>query len=615
METVLRPERLDLDPQDPDAALAFEHWLACFQSYLEEVRATKPAVMHRILLSRVTPKVYSIIRDLPTYDGALDALKRQYLRPVNTIYARHRLATRQQRPGESCAEFLRALQTLVRPCDCKMLMAEQHAELLVRDAFVTGLRSVYMRQRLLENADLTLSSAMETANALEAALHNADAVQSRDSPPVLWTPQTPPPPAPRSEFANAAASRDSTSSPTLTTAVARQKPVCYFCGHKKHPRQRCPAREATCSSCGKRGHLAKVCKSQPRAECSVAGETWGPPSCMPRCGRPSLSTSARPAPDPRMLTGYPGCERPSLSTSARPAPDAPMLTGYPGCERPSLSASARPAPDPRMLTGYPGCERPSLSTSACPAPGPPMLTGYPDGDSTLATVTLDQSAPHQLARSMMDIQVEGHRTRCLFDTGSTGSFIHPDTVQRCGLATRPREMDRMVDQYQLQATFPYLDNITICGHDRPDHDANLQRFLQVAAALNLTYNRDKCVFGTTRLAILGYVVENGVTGPDPERMCPLLELPLPTTLKALRWCLGFFPITPNGSPITQTRHAPWSSVPRFPSLLRPARPSTALKRTLPKLRCMPWTRPLPSKWSVMPPILLWLLPSIRKADQ
>ncbi|XP_059830768.1 uncharacterized protein LOC132396820 isoform X5 [Hypanus sabinus] len=143
MESVLRPDRLDLDPQDPDAALAFEHWLACFQSYLEEVRATEPAVMHRILLSRVTPKVYAIIRDLPTYDGALDALKRQYLRPVNTVYARHHLATRRQRPGESCAEFLRALQTLVRACDCKTLTAEQHAELLVRDAFVMGLRPLY----------------------------------------------------------------------------------------------------------------------------------------------------------------------------------------------------------------------------------------------------------------------------------------------------------------------------------------------------------------------------------------------------------------------------------------------------------------------------------------
>ncbi|XP_059833101.1 uncharacterized protein LOC132398117 isoform X2 [Hypanus sabinus] len=88
------------------------------------------------------------------------------------------------------------------------------------------------------------------------------------------------------------------------------------------------------------------------------------------------------------------------------------------------------------------------------------------------------------------------------------------------LCSDQREMDRMVDQYQLQATFPYLDNITICGHDRPDHDANLQRFLQVAAALNLTYNRDKCVLGTTRLAILGKSVTRTtlpvwLTSPGP----------------------------------------------------------------------------------------------------
>ncbi|XP_059844506.1 uncharacterized protein LOC132404384 isoform X2 [Hypanus sabinus] len=117
MESILCPERLNLDPQDPEAALAFELWLACFQLYLEEVSATEPAVMHRILLSQVTLKVYSLIRDLLTYEEALDALKRQYLRPVNTAYARHRLARRRQRPGESSAEFLRALQTLVRTCD------------------------------------------------------------------------------------------------------------------------------------------------------------------------------------------------------------------------------------------------------------------------------------------------------------------------------------------------------------------------------------------------------------------------------------------------------------------------------------------------------------------
>ncbi|XP_059844505.1 uncharacterized protein LOC132404384 isoform X1 [Hypanus sabinus] len=205
------------------------------------------------------------------------------------------------------------------------------------------------------------------ADTLEAALHNADAVQPRDTPPVPWTHQTPLPPVPMSEFANAAASRNSTNSPNPTTAAASHKPAqCYFCGPEKHPQKRCPAREATCSSCGKKGHFAKVCKSKPLAGSgSTACETWGPPSCMPGCGRPSLSAST------------------------------------------------------------------------CPAPDPPVLTRHQDGGSTLATVTLDQSARHQLARSMMDILVEGHRTSCLFGTCSTESFIDRDTVQCCGLVTRP----------------------------------------------------------------------------------------------------------------------------------------------------------------------------------
>ncbi|XP_059837248.1 uncharacterized protein LOC132400303 isoform X1 [Hypanus sabinus] len=292
--------------------------------------------MYKILLSRVSLKVFSLIRDLPTYQGALDALKRQYLWLVNTVYARHCLATQQQRPGESSGQVLRALQTLVRACDCKGLTMEQHSELLVRDTFVTGIRSVYVRQWLLENADLTLRSAIETADMLEAALHNADAAQPRDPLPVPWTLQTPMLPVPASEFTTTAASRESTNSPKPTTAAASRKPTqCYFCRLEKHPQKCCPAREVTCSSCGKKGHFAKVCKSEPGAGSgSATCEAWG---------------------------------------------------------RPSLLAPPRPAPDP------------------------PVLTGHQDGDSTLASVTLDQSAPHQLARSMMDIQVKGHRTSCLFD--------------------------------------------------------------------------------------------------------------------------------------------------------------------------------------------------------
>ncbi|XP_062909829.1 LOW QUALITY PROTEIN: uncharacterized protein LOC134349429 [Mobula hypostoma] len=391
MEQPLRPEKLDLNPQTPEAGNAFELWLACFEAYLEEIKATDPVAKRRVLLPRVSPRVYSLIRDQPNYDGVMNALKRQYLRPINSVYARHRLATRQQCPGESSAEFVQALQTLVRACNCQELTAAQHAELLVRDAFVTGTRSVYVRQRLLEKADLTLSSATELADTLEAFIKSEVQRLLREG--VIET---------------------STSPWRAQVVVVRNR--------------------------------AKN----------------------------------------RMVVDYSQTINRFTQLDAYPLP--------------------RIADMVNQIAQY----------------------------KVYSTIDL-KSAYHQLPIRRED------RPYTAFEADSRlYQFLRVPFSVTNGVSVFQRAMDRMVDQCQLKATFPYLDNITICGHDQQDHDNNLQKFLQAAKSFNLTYNKDKCVFGTTRLAILGCVVENGVIGPDPDHMCPLLELPLPNTLRALKRCLGFF---------------------------------------------------------------------------
>ena len=45
--------------------------------------------------------------------------------------------------------------------------------------------------------------------------------------------------------------------------VTRSGKRCSFCGGLFHPRYSCPARDATCFSCGKPGHFACVCQSNP----------------------------------------------------------------------------------------------------------------------------------------------------------------------------------------------------------------------------------------------------------------------------------------------------------------------------------------------------------------
>ena len=55
----------------------------------------------------------------------------------------------------------------------------------------------------------------------------------------------------------------------------------------------------------------------------------------------------------------------------------------------------------------------------------------------------------------------------------------------------------------LEDTFAYLDDITICGKGQAHHDKNLERFLTAAKRKNLTYNKEKCVFPSRSLSILG----------------------------------------------------------------------------------------------------------------
>ena len=97
-----------------------------------------------------------------------------------------------------------------------------------------------------------------------------------------------------------------------------------------------------------------------------------------------------------------------------------------------------------------------------------------------------------------------------------------------GVACFQRGTMKLVQEQNLkEAMYPYLDNITICGKDQEDHDKNLTCFLEAAKQKNITYNYNKSIFSTRRLLILGYVIEEGTILPDPERLRPWREVPVP----------------------------------------------------------------------------------------
>ena len=67
------------------------------------------------------------------------------------------------------------------------------------------------------------------------------------------------------------------------------------------------------------------------------------------------------------------------------------------------------------------------------------------------------------------------------------------------------------------------------------------KFCKASEKNNLTCNEDKCVFSTTKLKTLGFVIENGGISPDPDCLKPLKELHPPHDGKSLKCVLGLFP--------------------------------------------------------------------------
>ena len=82
--------------------------------------------------------------------------------------------------------------------------------------------------------------------------------------------------------------------------------------------------------------------------------------------------------------------------------------------------------------------------------------------------------------------------------------------------------------------------MTVGGRSQAEHDANVQRLLDVSAKRNVELNESTTISSVSEISVLGYRVGYGTMKPDPERLKPLRELPPPATMKALQLAMSLF---------------------------------------------------------------------------
>ena len=259
MDRILRPDKFDCDPTSSTATKEWKHWLRSFTAFINSIPGENINKLD-ILINFVSSSVYELIKECEDFQDAIATLDKSYVKPKNIIFSRHLLATCKQEIGQTVDTFFQQLKKLSLDCDFKSVTAEQHREEAIRDALITGILSPSIRQRLLEKIDLNLQSAYDFARSLETAQKNSDA----------YSLKTEVQSASISKCKNEESLEDCVATTYSSKPSSKPNESCFFCGYTKHRRIHCPAREATCKSCGKVGHFSKVCRSSKKVVASIA---------------------------------------------------------------------------------------------------------------------------------------------------------------------------------------------------------------------------------------------------------------------------------------------------------------------------------------------------------
>ncbi|XP_027143510.1 heat shock 70 kDa protein 12B [Larimichthys crocea] len=198
------------------------------------------------------------------YKLVKEKLDGHFIARRNVIIERARFNVRQQEVGESVDSFYTALHCLAEHCGYGALHDE-----MVRDRLVVGLRDKKLSEQLQLDSKLTMDTAISKARQsesvkkqlamlntnfkTEACNTQVDSVQARGAKVTSFK------------------KKQHTSGQMPQNASRDKQSQCTRCGDTRgHTLQQCPAKDAVCNQCKKKGHYARMCKTKKRQAANVA---------------------------------------------------------------------------------------------------------------------------------------------------------------------------------------------------------------------------------------------------------------------------------------------------------------------------------------------------------
>ena len=231
---------------DPDR----EEWSSYaerIEFYLVAQGITDADKQRAVLLSACGPTMFGLLKRIVTPGSLRDysferlvELAREHLNPKPSIAVlRAKFHSRRRHSGESIATFVSELKRLAEHCEFGDF------DSMLRDKLVCDTGDKRIQEKLMAEAELSYENAYRIATAVELSDRSGRELEERS-----------PAAAPNAHWVSADKSRGK-------NHPKPQFSPCYRCGGK-HSAAKCKFKDAECFHCGKKGHIARVCRSKQR---------------------------------------------------------------------------------------------------------------------------------------------------------------------------------------------------------------------------------------------------------------------------------------------------------------------------------------------------------------
>ncbi|KAL7671681.1 hypothetical protein ACOME3_006581 [Neoechinorhynchus agilis] len=205
MDKTFKPDIFEANSDAADGAISWTHWKRRFNKYIATLRDLEPTDKLDLLINMISPKEpWSVSTQ---NDSSID-------------------------------QYIQTLENLSMDCTFEPLSLIQHKKIIMRDAFVTGLRSPFVRQRILKSTNLNLYEVYAKARSLEMAQIQAASYNNEGEHSTQIV----------SKISSLIEQANDTADISEPNVAAITK-SCFFCNQSWQSRTRCPARNVIHHSC------------------------------------------------------------------------------------------------------------------------------------------------------------------------------------------------------------------------------------------------------------------------------------------------------------------------------------------------------------------------------